>query len=112
MTSEAIPNDIPTDLPHSPKRRYPIGAEIIDGAVSFRVWAPDRARLELVINDRDVHEMIREEEGYFSVLVEGIESGSQYLIRADGQPQVRQAPPRSLIPICLFGGTKTGADQT
>ena len=49
-------------------RRYPVGAEIIAGGVSFRVWAPSRKQVNVVL-DADRHELKAEAEGYFSTIV-------------------------------------------
>lgn len=35
------------------RRRLPVGAEIIDGRIEFRVWAPGRDRVELVMEQPD-----------------------------------------------------------
>ena len=38
-----------------PRRRYPVGAEITDGGVSFRVWAPKRRHVAVVIESGGEH---------------------------------------------------------
>jgi maltooligosyltrehalose trehalohydrolase len=69
------------------QRRYPIGAEPApEGGVHFRVWAPRRETVEVVVEaplpDGVLH---RESEGYFSGLVAGAAPGSLYRFRLDGQ---------------------------
>ena len=38
-----------------PRRRYPVGAEVTDGGVAFRVWAPKRRHVAVVIEDGGEH---------------------------------------------------------
>ena len=52
------------------QRRLPIGAEPVGGGVHFRVWAPLRKRVEVVIpGSRDIL-LEREDDGYFSAPAE------------------------------------------
>ena len=70
-------------------RRVPVGAEVVpsDG-VHFRVWAPEHNRVEVVLADDpeqpQFFELQREEEGYYSGLVQGSRAGSLYKYRLDG----------------------------
>jgi maltooligosyltrehalose trehalohydrolase len=64
-------------------RRLPIGAEVVDGAVHFRVWAPRRSVVEVIASDR-VIALSAEPNGYFSGLVEDLTAGSCYRLRLDG----------------------------
>ena len=64
-------------------RRLPIGAEVVPGGVHFRVWAPKRKKVAVVVG-RDEIELNREEGGYFSGLAEGLEAGALYRYRRDG----------------------------
>lgn len=64
------------------RRRLPIGAELVSGGTHFRVWAPKRGRVEVVI-ERAMSELIREPDGYFSGLVESAAIGSRYRFRLD-----------------------------
>ena len=54
----------------SPARRYPVGAEFVGGTASFRVWAPERRSVSLVLGGETIP-MWREEDGHFSCAVEG-----------------------------------------
>ncbi len=71
-------------------RRLPIGAEIAtDGGVHFRVWAPRRRTVDVVLFDRDdtsvrVMPLARNHDGYFSGVVEHATTGSRYRYRLDG----------------------------
>jgi maltooligosyltrehalose trehalohydrolase len=69
----------------SPGRRLPIGAEIDDGGVSFRVWAPARRRVEVVLDRGGAHALAAEGHGYFAGRVAGIGAGSRYWLRLDGE---------------------------
>ncbi len=65
-----------------------IGARVCDGGVSFRVWAPDRHRVEVVLYAGDrpaaVHPLDRAADGYWSGLVSGTGAGTRYMFRLDG----------------------------
>ena len=72
--------------PSGVQRRYPVGAEPQPGGgVHFRVWAPRRRKVEVVLESGDaVVELQREPEGYFSDLVTGAAVGARYRFRLDG----------------------------
>src|SRR5262245_62258099 len=65
-------------------RRFPIGAEVLDDGVHCRVWAPKHHRVELVLAEhpsaREVARlpMVREGDGYFSVLARDAKVGMRY----------------------------------
>jgi maltooligosyltrehalose trehalohydrolase len=75
------------------QRRYPIGAEATPEGVHFRVWAPKRRRVEVVVEGAE-HAIALEREaagpreheasGYFSGLIEGAKAGLRYRFRLDG----------------------------
>ncbi|HEX6083604.1 MAG TPA: malto-oligosyltrehalose trehalohydrolase [Thermoanaerobaculia bacterium] len=61
-----------------------IGADVVPGGVRFRVWAPGQQRVAVVVDGRDFA-LEREEQGYFSAVVEGAQAGTRYKFRlADG----------------------------
>ncbi len=69
-------------------RRLPIGAELRSNhAVHFRVWAPEHRRVEVVFEGGEVpgKELMPEEEGYHSGMVEGLGPGARYRYRLDGK---------------------------
>jgi len=75
--------------PAPPSRRLPIGAELAPGGVHFRVWAPDRQRVEVVFEEASEEwpvdfELTSEKGGYFSGLVPGAGAGALYRLRLDG----------------------------
>jgi maltooligosyltrehalose trehalohydrolase len=64
-------------------RRLPIGAELTKEGVHVRVWAPKRRRVE-VESTNAYTELTRDEAGYFSGFVRGLQAGSHYRFRLDG----------------------------
>src|SRR5919202_2316072 len=76
-------------------RRLPVGAEALPlGGVHFRVWAPRRARVEVVFEGdaASAFALGREEGGYFSALVERARAGALYRFRLDGEDYLYPAP--------------------
>src|SRR5262245_35761018 len=63
-------------------RRLQVGAEAVDGGTYFRVWAPERSRVEVLIDGRS-HALRREASGYFEALVEDAGPGARYTYRLD-----------------------------
>ncbi|GLC28079.1 malto-oligosyltrehalose trehalohydrolase [Roseisolibacter agri] len=87
MTTATIP--IPT------WRRLPVGAELApEGGAHFRVWAPERARVTVVLEPGDERgaargvaqefALEREDDGYFSGHVADARAGTRYRYRLDG----------------------------
>jgi maltooligosyltrehalose trehalohydrolase len=68
---------MPTD------RRYPVGAEPRSDGTAFRVWAPQRRRVSVVIEGGGEHSLQRESDGYFSGVVAEACHGSRYGFRLD-----------------------------
>src|SRR5262249_6262221 len=68
-------------LPRTRPRRRPVGAELIaPGRTRFRVWAPARQRVDVVIEGGTAVELARESNGYFSVQAAGA-AGARYRSR-------------------------------
>jgi maltooligosyltrehalose trehalohydrolase len=66
-------------------RRIPIGAEPSREGTSFRVWAPKRRTVEVVLDGADgAVPLDHEPSGYFSGFVPGARDGSLYRFRLDG----------------------------
>ncbi|VTR93475.1 malto-oligosyltrehalose trehalohydrolase : Malto-oligosyltrehalose trehalohydrolase OS=Desulfovibrio sp. FW1012B GN=DFW101_2128 PE=3 SV=1: CBM_48: Alpha-amylase: DUF3459 [Gemmata massiliana] len=65
-------------------RRYPIGAEVTRGGTHFRVWAPIRSRVEVVLEGGPNLELVAEGGGYFSGFAPGMGDGARYRFRLDG----------------------------
>jgi maltooligosyltrehalose trehalohydrolase len=78
--------------------QLPIGAQLQDDGVHFRVWAPDRRQVEVAVLDDHDHEvgrhpLTRAADGYFAGAVPGLGAGSRYLYVLDGE--VRRPDPAS-----------------
>ncbi|MES2788379.1 MAG: malto-oligosyltrehalose trehalohydrolase [Planctomycetota bacterium] len=67
----------------SPSRRYPIGAEPTSNGVHFRVWAPDRSDVAIVVEGGVTQRLKAEGNGYFSGHAAGVASGAFYRIQLD-----------------------------
>src|SRR5437762_2479201 len=69
-------------------RRYPIGPEVVPGGVHFRVWAPNRREVEVLITAGPGSParitLDRESDGYFSGLSSAAGPGSRCRFRLDG----------------------------
>ena len=74
------------------QRRYPIGAEPTADGVSFRVWAPAREAVRVVIEGGGEHELAREGTGHFSGVVEGVGPGTRYGFRLDEDKKIYPDP--------------------
>ena len=69
------------------QRRLPVGAEVSQGGVHFRVWAPRRRKVEAIIEDDGGREAVlleAEGDGYFSAHTTSARAGSLYRFRLDG----------------------------
>ncbi|MGE5537731.1 MAG: malto-oligosyltrehalose trehalohydrolase [Gemmatimonas sp.] len=81
--------------PASTARRLPVGAELIGGVVHFRVWAPRRARVEVVFDSGaragTSIDLAPERDGYFAGSAPGA-AGDLYRFRLDGGPELLADP--------------------
>jgi maltooligosyltrehalose trehalohydrolase len=84
-------------------RRYPIGAELAEGGVHFRVWAPAARRLAVVLEDRREVALEPERGGYFAGYVAGIGAGTHYRFRLDDRPDLHADPASRFQPDGPFG---------
>ncbi len=77
-------------------RRLPIGAEpVAAGGVDFRVWAPKRQRVEVVLEaerGQVAVELERTPDGYFSGAVASASEGMRYRFRLDGEKSLYPDP--------------------
>ncbi|HET7233893.1 MAG TPA: alpha-amylase family glycosyl hydrolase, partial [Longimicrobium sp.] len=67
--------------------RLPFGANVVEGGVEFRVWAPGHESADVVIYGPDAEEVIplqAEGGGWFAGRVEGAGAGTRYRYRLDG----------------------------
>ncbi len=96
-----------------PQRRLFIGAEAQPGGgVHFRVWAPRRAQVEVVLQlgaaESDERETMsasleREPDGFFSALVERAAPGDWYRFRLDGEEALYPDPASRFQPLGSAG---------
>jgi maltooligosyltrehalose trehalohydrolase len=88
-----------------PKRRYPIGAELIgENKTHFRVWAPKAQQVDLVLEEsaaenakRTFHPLEPEEDGYFSG-VANAGAGAYYRLRVNKAENFYPDPASRLQP--------------
>jgi maltooligosyltrehalose trehalohydrolase len=80
----------PVDLPAAPSGlagpwRLRLGATALEDGVTFRVWAPKRTRVDVVLErgSERVVALTPEAGGYFSGVVPGIGAGTRYRYRLD-----------------------------
>jgi maltooligosyltrehalose trehalohydrolase len=78
--------------PHPAHRRYPVGAEVRDGAASFRVWAPGHQHVAVVVEGHGDFELQAEGNGYFSGARGPTPVGSLYRLRLDGNGTLAPDP--------------------
>src|SRR5258708_34967096 len=62
-------------------RRRAVGAEVVDGGVHFRVWAPGHRSVRVAIDGHE-HEMEHEGDGFFAAFIETA-AGALYRFRLD-----------------------------
>ena len=96
------------------RRRLPIGAELIDDGVHFRVWAPERTSVAVRAGGKP-HPLCRESTGHFSGFVAGLGDGARYqLVLDEGDaypdPASRFQPegphgPSQVVDPCRFAWT-------
>ena len=103
-----------------PVRRMPVGAEVHGDGVHFRVWAPGRRRVTVVLEDGGrATELLPEEDGYFSGDCARARTGTLYRFRLDGganplpDPASRFQPkgphgPSAVVDGSRFEWTDTG----
>ncbi len=69
-------------------RSWRLGATCETGGVRFRVWAPERSRLDLVVETAGreaAHALSKDEDGCFEGFVAGLGPGDLYRYRLDGE---------------------------
>src|SRR4051794_1558277 len=87
--------------------RLPLGARPEREGVTFRVWAPDVRKVDVVLFDEKGKEtatrrLERDNKGYFSGLVEGVGPGARYMYRLDGD-KLRPDPASRFQPEDVHG---------
>src|SRR5690606_24726908 len=94
-----------TAPPAAITRHLPIGAEIVDQGVHFRLWAPRRSRITLIIESPQRMEQPLEPagDGYFAGPVDGIGVGARYRFRLDDDPTLYPDPVSRYQPEGVHG---------
>ncbi len=91
-------------MPSTTGRRYPAGAEIVAGGVSFRVWAPDHQAVTLQLEgDRRVSLEGEGANGYFSGIVPGLAAGARYRFLLGGAEEALPDPASRYQPEGIGG---------
>jgi maltooligosyltrehalose trehalohydrolase len=99
------PSKIVTPSDH---RAIPIGAEVVAGGVSFRVWAPRRRRIQVILVDeqgdeRARHELEPHDDGYFAGLIESAQPGNWYWFLVDDETKRYPDPASRFQPRSVHG---------
>jgi maltooligosyltrehalose trehalohydrolase len=80
----------------TPHRRLSMGAELASGGVHFRVFAPKRKHVEVVIESSGAPSrtlmLTRSDDGHFAGLCDGVRAGSLYRLRLDGDAKLFPDP--------------------
>ncbi len=64
--------------------RMTLGAQVMPEGVQFRVWAPKRARVDVVVDDRALSfPLEKDDQGYFSGFMPNVGAGMTYRYRLD-----------------------------
>jgi maltooligosyltrehalose trehalohydrolase len=84
-------------------RRLPIGAELMGEGVHFRVWAPRRERVVLVLGDGPTIPLTAEGNGYHSILAREAQAGTRYAYRLDDDPRAYPDPASRFQPEGVHG---------
>lgn len=76
---------------HDATRKRAVGAEIVEGGVDFRLWAPDRKSVSVVIDGRPIP-LDREADGHFRGTVTAARAGTRYRFRLDDDNKLYPDP--------------------
>src|SRR6476660_4624917 len=94
---------------HAAKAKFNHHGPLIgESGTAFRVWAPERKRIELVLVDSDCREqqtvpLSRDADGYFSKHVEGVAAGALYYYRIDADSRNYPDPASNFQPQGVHG---------
>jgi maltooligosyltrehalose trehalohydrolase len=88
------------------QRKIPVGAEVLPGAVHFRLWAPRRERVEIVIDGSHTFELHTETDGYHSCIVDTATAGTLYQFRLDGGDRLYPDPASRFQPEGPHGSSQ------
>jgi len=105
---------VAAETPHTLSRHLPVGAEIVpEGGVHFRVWAPDRKNVDVVLESENhtsseevCSRLQPENEGYFAGHIPEAHAGVLYRFRLDGGPQPYPDPASRFQPQGPHGSSQ------
>ena len=86
----------------SPGASLHLGATVREDGVVFRVWAPGRRTVEVVVDGRRPLAMTRQPDGTFEATAPGLAAGARYQYRLDGE-QYRPDPASRFQPEGVHG---------
>jgi maltooligosyltrehalose trehalohydrolase len=93
-------------------RRYAVGAEWQPPAgTSFRLWAPDRGTVSVVVEGDGEYPLERDSDGYFSALIDVARPGTRYRFRLDGKDELLSDPASRFQPEGLDGPSEVTDGQ-
>jgi maltooligosyltrehalose trehalohydrolase len=98
-----------TVMEHAMKsKRSHHGPLVDDMGTAFRVWAPERKRVDVVLVDSNGREqrkvpLVRDAEGYFSEHLADVTHGALYFYQIDGDPQNYPDPAANFQPQGVHG---------
>ena len=73
-------------------RRRPIGAEVDASGTSFRIWAPNRREVSIVVENGSEHRLTPDGHGYAVGHVPGVGDGALYRVRLDDDSRLYPDP--------------------
>jgi maltooligosyltrehalose trehalohydrolase len=95
-------------IAESIRNALPMGAEITAAGTRFRVWAPERNTVQLLLVDRGGHELTRhhldrEPNGFFSTSIQGARHGTLYYFQLDDDSKKYPDPASRFQPQGVHG---------
>ncbi len=89
------------------QREMQFGAEVTSTGVSFRVWAPRRKRVQVVVKGNESQFLLKQEEdGFFSGHIERLCAGTMYCFRLDDDDYDYPDPASRFQPEGVFGASE------
>jgi len=103
MTTPARPRPRETASHEPAGRRFAQGAELGAGGTHFRVWAPGRRTVEILLEKGGgeghlPHALEQEGDGHWSGFIAGAGAGARYRIRLDGEGKGLPDPASRFLP--------------
>ena len=76
------------------ERRLSVGAEVVPSGTHFRVLAPKRSRVDVLVESapKRLVRLVREADGHHAGLADGLRAGARYWLRFDGADQLFPDP--------------------